>query len=63
MIEVARVLLMRSFADDDRASVIATINTLVKAELAERRLNGNQANTLLSAVDAVLAELGVVGDE
>lgn len=61
-VEICRVLLMRNFRDDDRAGVIATVNALVKAEVAQKRLSGGQANTLLEAVDQVLANLGVGGE-
>ena len=61
-IEALRVLLLRNFREDNREQVIATVNALVRAELARHRLSGKQADGLLKAIDAVLAELGVGGD-
>ena len=58
-IEALRVLLLRNFREDNREQVIATVNALVRAEVARHRLSGKQADGLLKAIDAVLAELGV----
>jgi hypothetical protein len=58
-IEALRVLLLRNFREDNREQVIATVNALVRAEVARHRLSGKQAAGLLKAIDAVLAELGV----
>lgn len=58
-IAALRVLLLRSFSEDNRERVIATVNALVKAATAQHRLKGDQANDLVSAIDRVLAELGV----
>ncbi|PZS05848.1 MAG: hypothetical protein DLM69_00610, partial [Candidatus Chloroheliales bacterium] len=58
-IEALRVLLMRNFREDNREQVIATVNALVRAEVARHRLSGKQASGLLKAIDAVLTELGV----
>ncbi len=61
-IEALRVLLVRNFREDNREQVIATVNALVRAEVAHHRLSGKQADGLLKAIDAVLAELGVGGE-
>ncbi len=62
-IEALRVLLLRNFREDNREQVIATVNALVRAEVARHRLSGKQADGLLKAIDTVLAELGVGGTE
>lgn len=58
-IAALRVLLLRSFSEDNRERVIATVNAIVKAAAQQHRLKGNQASDLVSAIDRVLAELGI----
>ncbi len=61
-IESLRLLLARNLHEDNRSGAVAAANALVRAEVAHHRISGQQASTLLTALDTVLAELGVGGE-